>query len=201
MNKSSQKIAVSVYGARHSHYSKSFEVLEQAENLGKIIARHDCIVTIPATTGFPFWVAKGAHKSGAHVVGFSPAAHEREHAEVYKLPTDYMDMLIYSGFGFAGADLLLSRSSDAIIFGYGGLETAHEFWMAFQENKPIGILKGQWETDEILFGLLRGHEDTFDHSRIIFDNDPEHLLEQLIVILHFQMAVICFLILFLLLFF
>jgi len=89
-------------------------------------------------------------------------------------------MLVYSGFGYAGADLLLSRSSDAIIFGYGGLETVHEFWVAFQENKPIGILKGEWETDEILFGLLRGQEDTFDHSRIIFDKDPKNLVEQLI---------------------
>ena len=180
MNKSSQKIAISVYGMRHGAYSKSFDILEQAENLGKTIAHHDCIVTIPATTGFPFWVAKGAHLAGAHVVGFSPAAHEKEHVEVYSLPTQYMNMLIYSGFGYAGSDLLLSRSSDAIIFGYGGLETAHEFWLAFQENKPIGILKGEWETEEILFGLLRGHESSFDHSRIIFDDDPDRLVQQLI---------------------
>ncbi|MFT6361534.1 MAG: putative Rossmann-fold nucleotide-binding protein [Candidatus Paceibacteria bacterium] len=179
MNSSSQKIAISVYGAKDTH-TKTFEILEIAENLGKIIAEHDCNVTVPATTGFPFWVAKGAHKAGTQVIGFSPAAHEREHVEVYGLPTDYMNTIIYSGFGFAGADLLLSRSSDAIIFGYGGLETVHEFWVAFQENKPIGVLNGEWETDEILFGLLRGNEATFDHSRIIFDDDPTRLLEQLI---------------------
>ena len=179
MKHNAQKIAISVYGARDTH-NKSFEVLESAETLGTIIAQHDCTVTIPATTGFPFWVAKGAYNSGAQVVGFSPAANEREHVEVYNLPTDYMNTIIYSGFGYAGADLLLSRSSDAIIFGYGGLETVHEFWVAFQENKPIGILKGQWETDEILFGLLRGNESTFDHNRIIFDDDPKRLVEQLI---------------------
>ncbi|MFT7328102.1 MAG: putative Rossmann-fold nucleotide-binding protein [Crocinitomicaceae bacterium] len=180
MKKGTQKIAIAVYGAAHSEYTKSFDAIEQAENLGGIIADHDCVTVIPATTGFPFWVAKGAHKSGGHVIGFSPAANEHEHHTVYDAPTEYMDMLIYSGFGYAGSDLLLSRSSDAIIFGYGGLETVHEFWVAFQENKPIGILKGDWETDEILFGLLRGHEETFDHSRIIFDADPKRLLEQLI---------------------
>lgn len=178
--KTSQKIAISVYGARHTEYTKSYDALEKAEDLGKKIAEHDCIVTIPATSGFPFWVAKGAHKAGAQVIGFSPAANEREHNQVYNLPHEYMDMIIYSGFGNAGSDLLLSRSSDAIIFGYGGFETVHEFWVAFQENKPIGILKGEWETDEILFGLLRDHEETFDHSRIIFDDDPTRLLEQLI---------------------
>jgi len=175
-----RKIAISVYGARSTEHSKSLDTLEIAEKVGKKIAEHDCILTVPATTGFPFWVAKGAHAAGGQVVGFSPAANEHEHAEVYNLPTKYMDMMIYSGFGYAGADLLLSRSSDAIIFGYGGFETVHEFWVAFQEDKPIGILKGDWETDEILFGLLRGREESFDHSRIIFDADPQRLLEQLI---------------------
>ena len=179
--KESQKIKISVYGARHTDYHKSFDALDQAQNLGKIIAEHDCILTIPATTGFPFWVAKGMKKSGGTVIGFSPAANELEHHEVYDLPIEYMDMMVYSGFGYAGSDLLLSRSSDAIIFGYGGLETIHEFWVAFQEDKPIGILKGDWDTDEILHSLLKGNED-FDHSRIIFDDDPKRLLEQLIKI-------------------
>lgn len=176
----SQKISLSIYGAAHGNYNKSFDLLEQAEELGKMIAKHDCILTIPTTTGFPFWAAKGAHKASGQVIGFSPAANEREHHQVYDLPHKYMDMIIYSGFGNAGSDLLLSRSSDAIIFGYGGLETAHEFWVAFQENKPIGILKGDWSVDEILFGLLRGHEHTFDHNRIIFDDDANRLVEQLI---------------------
>jgi hypothetical protein len=113
------------------------------------------------------------------VVGFSPAASEAEHVNVYDLPLKYMNTIIYSGFGYAGADLLLSRSSDAIIFGYGGVETIHEFWVAFQENKPIGILKGDWDTDEILYSILKDHED-FDHSRIIFDDDPEKLLTRLV---------------------
>lgn len=175
-----QKISISVYGAAHSNYEKSFDVLEKAAQLGEIIADHNCVLTIPATSGFPFWAAKGAYNKGGQVVGFSPAANEREHHQIYNLPHKYMNMIIYSGFGNAGSDLLLSRSSDAIIFGYGGLETAHEFWVAFQENKPIGILKGEWTTDEILFGLLRGNEHSFDHSRIIFDDDPKRLVEQLI---------------------
>jgi hypothetical protein len=175
-----QKISLSVYGAPHAHYEKSFDSLEKASELGIIIAQHDCILTIPTIIGFPFWAAKGAYSVGGQVVGFSPAANEREHHQIYNLPYKYMNMIIYSGFGNAGSDLLLSRSSDAIIFGYGGLETAHEFWVAFQEDKPIGILKGDWTTDEILFGLLRGNEHSFDTSRIIFDDDATRLVEQLI---------------------
>lgn len=180
MKNNTQKITLSVYGAAHTHYTKPFDALEQAQKLGGIIAKHDCILTIPASTGFPFWVAKGAHTNGGQVVGFSPAAGEHEHVEVYDMPIEYMDMIIYSGFGYAGSDLLLSRSSDAIIFGFGGFETVHEFWVAFQEDKPIGILKGEWETDEILFALLRDYEGEFNHDRIVFDDDPQRLVEQMI---------------------
>lgn len=173
------KITISVYGARHTDYYSSFDALDQAQKLGEIIAKHNLLLSIPATSGFPFWVAKGAAAHNGFVLGFSPAANAQEHADIYDLPFDYMDMIIYSGFGYAGSDLLLSRSSDAMIFGYGGLETVHEFWVASQEGKAIGILKGDWDTDEVLESLLKGHED-FDHSRIVIDSDPTRLLEQLV---------------------
>ena len=179
MNNDTQKITLSVYGARHTDQHKSFDALEKAQILGEKIAEHNCIVNVPASTGFPFWVAKGARAKKGTVVGFSPAANEGEHVNVYDLPIKYMDIIIYSGFGYAGSDLLLSRSSDAIIFGYGGIETIHEFWVAFQENKPIGILKGDWDTDEILYSILKDNE-AFDHKRVIFDEDPNRLVEKLI---------------------
>lgn len=179
MNKDTQKITLSVYGARHTDQHKSFDALEKAQILGEKIAEHNCIVNIPASTGFPFWVGKGSRLKGGMVVGFSPAANEVEHVNVYDLPIKYIDMMIYSGFGYAGSDLLLARSSDAIIFGYGGIETIHEFWVAFQENKPIGILKGDWDTDEVLYSIIKDNEE-FDHSRVIFDEDPNRLVEQLV---------------------
>lgn len=178
MNKKDQKITFSVYGARHADQHKSFDALEKAQLLGKKIAEQNCVLNIPASAGFPFWVAKGASSAGGVVIGFSPASNEAEHVEVYDSPLKHMDSIIYSGFGYAGADLLLSRSSDAIIFGYGGVSSIHEFWVAFQENKPIGILKGDWDTDEILYSLLKNNEE-FDHSRVIFEEDPQILVEQL----------------------
>ena len=174
-----QKIKLSIYGARHTDQHKSFDALEKAQLLGEKIAEHQCIATLPASTGFPFWVAKGVQRAGGTVVSFSPAANQEEHIHVYDLPTKYTDITIYSGFGYAGSDLLLARSSDAIVFGYGGVETIHEFWVAFQENKPIGILKGDWDTDEVLYSILKDNEE-FDHSRVIFDEDPNRLVEQLI---------------------
>lgn len=175
----SAKTKISVYGATHTDYHKSFDALQKAQELGAILASHDCITIVPAATGFPYWVAKGAHTQNGNVLSFSPASNEQEHVEVYNLPTKYSDVIIYSGFGYAGSDLLISRTADAVIFGYGGVETIHEFWVAFQEEKPIGILRGAWSTDEVLHDLLKSNPE-FDHDRIIFDDDPKRLVEQLI---------------------
>ena len=177
--KTTQKIKLCVYGAPHSDTIHSFDSLELAQELGAAIAAADCITTVPTVDGFPQWVAKGARAKQGMIVGFSPAANEAEHMTVYNLPIDHMDTVVYSGFGYAGSDLLLSRSSDAVIFGYGGIETVHEFWVAFQEGKPIGILQGDWDTDEILRGLFRDNEE-FDHSRIIFDTDPKKLVAEVV---------------------
>src|SRR3989344_2416309 len=73
----------------------------------------------------------GVKEAGGFSIGFSPAASEREHVEVYKLPLDYMDLIVYTGFGYPGRDLLLTRSADAVICGCGRIGTIHEFVIAF----------------------------------------------------------------------
>src|SRR3989344_3420493 len=80
--------------------------LEKPKELGRETARQGAILVTGATTGFPLWVAMGTKELGGMSIGFSPAASEKEHVEVYKLPLDYMDLIIYTGFGYSGRDLL-----------------------------------------------------------------------------------------------
>ncbi|MFA5095423.1 MAG: hypothetical protein WC447_02070 [Candidatus Paceibacterota bacterium] len=129
--------------------------LDIAKELGREVARQGAVLVTGATTGFPFWAAMGAKEEGGISIGFSPAASEKEHVEIYKLPLDYMDLIIYTGFGYPGRDLLLTRSSDAVICGPGRIGTIHEFTVAFEDYKPIGILKGPWETGEQLEDIIR----------------------------------------------
>jgi len=149
------------------------------ESLGRAIATQGAIITTGATTGFPFWAAKGAKEAGGLSIGLSPARNEKEHTEGYKLPIDYMDVIIYTGFGYPGRDLFLTRSSDAIITGPGRVGTFHEFTIGFEDQKPIGILQNDfWETDEILKTIMdKSHRDC---SNIIFDTDPERLVSRII---------------------
>ena len=152
--------------------------LENAKALGREIAMHNSILITGATTGFPLWSAMGAKEAGGVSIGFSPASSEREHVDVYRLPIDYMDLIVYTGFGYSGRDLLLTRSSDAVLFGCGRIGTVHEFTIAYEDETPIGILQGEWDMDEVLKNIIDKSNRT--NSNVIFDTDPKRLVSRVI---------------------
>jgi uncharacterized protein (TIGR00725 family) len=173
-------IIISVSGARESDHC-GLDALQKGQELGRVLADHGCTVTCGAVTGFPLWVAKGAKQSGGSVIAFSPAVNHAEHINVYRMPEPdyYFNLVVYTGFGFSGSDLLMARSSDAIIFGCGRMGTMHEFTLAYMEGKIIGVLEGDWKTDDLIKELLRA-DITRQHETIIFDTDPNRLVEQVI---------------------
>src|SRR3990167_908052 len=151
---------------------------EKAKEIGREIAKHGAIITTGATTGFPLYAAMGTKDECGFSIGFSPASNEREHVETYKLPLDYMDVVVYTGFGYSGRDLLLVRSSDAVIIGPGRIGTLNEFSVAFEDKKPIGVLQGSWHTDEFLREVIDAAHRP--NPFIVFDTDPKVLVERLI---------------------
>lgn len=155
------------------------EAHETAKAIGESIAKHGAVLLTGATTGYPYWAALGAKKARGMSIGLSPASTEREHVESFKLPLDYMDVIIYTGFGYPGRDLLLTRASDAIIIGPGRIGTFHEFTVAYEDNKPLGVLESDlWQTDDILHTILdRSHRPK---DMVVFDSDPERLVARLV---------------------
>src|SRR3989344_2867177 len=83
--------------------------------LGKEIAKRGIVLITGATTGAPQVVAEGAKKAGGFVIGLSPASSKIAHIKTYQLPTQYHDLIIYTGFDYSGRNLLLTRSADAVI--------------------------------------------------------------------------------------
>ena len=154
------------------------DAYEKGLDLGRQVAKHDVVTINGATTGFPLWAVMGAKEAGGYTIGFSPANSEREHIEQFNLPVEYLDLIVYTGFGYPGRDLMLTRSSDAVLFGCGRIGTIHEFTIAFEDQQPIGILESDWETDEIIKSILEsGHRP---NDRIVFDTDPKALVERVI---------------------
>jgi len=174
---------------KHEHLRLKFGVSGAAETghcgidaydkglaLGREIAKHGAILVTGATTGFPLWAAMGAKEAGGFVLGFSPASTEKEHIETFNLPVEYHDVIVYTGFGYPGRDLILTRSSDAVFFGCGRIGTIHEFTISFEDQKPIGIYEADWGTDEVIKSILQnGHRA---NDRIAFDTDPKKLVKR-----------------------
>ncbi|MCC7160713.1 hypothetical protein IT399_03275 [Candidatus Nomurabacteria bacterium] len=174
------QIKICVSGAAETGHC-GLNALDKAKELGREIARQGIVLVTGATTGFPLWVAMGTKEAGGVSIGFSPAASEKEHVEVYKLPVDYMDLIIYTGFGYPGRDLLLTRSVDGVICGCGRIGTIHEFTVAFEDDKAIGIYEGPWEMGNELKEILeKSHRP---NNKIVSGDDPKKLVEDILAVI------------------
>lgn len=172
------KLKICVSGAADTTYCGD-DAIDRAKELGREIVRQGCILVTGATTGFPLWAAMGAKEVGGTSIGLSPASSEKEHVETYGLPLDYLDIIIYTGFGYSGRNLLLTRASDAVIVGCGRIGTVNEFTVAFEDHKPLGVLRGPWEMDEVLIEMLeKSHRK--EEGKVTFDEIPKDLVEKLI---------------------
>jgi uncharacterized protein (TIGR00725 family) len=113
-----------------------------AEILGRAIVDQDCILITGETTGLPELVAQAVRKHGGFTVGISPAHSFEEQQERYGLPRQESDVVIYTGFGYKGRNVINIRSSDIVVILRGGIGTLNEFTIAYDEGKIIGILEG-----------------------------------------------------------
>ncbi len=174
------KYKICVSGAAEtSHCAK--DALEKAEAFGREVAKRGLILITGATTGIPYWAAKGAKNEGGIVIGLSPAASKLAHIKTYRLPIDYHDLIIYTGFEYSGRNLLLTRSSDAVVVICGRMGTLNEFTIAFEEDKPIGVLEGTGGmSDQIREIIEKAHRGP---GRVVFSNNPSELLDRLLDIL------------------
>ena len=77
------KYKICVSGAAETTFCGD-NALAKAEELGKEIVRQGAVLVDGATTGFPYWAAKGAKMAGGVVMGLSPASSEREHLNKYQ---------------------------------------------------------------------------------------------------------------------
>ncbi|MEN9582100.1 MAG: hypothetical protein RL641_54 [Candidatus Parcubacteria bacterium] len=174
------RVKMGVSGAAETGHC-GINALEKAKELGREIVRQGGIIVTGASTGFPLWSAMGAKEEKGISIGLSPAASEHEHVSSYRLPLDYMDLVVYTGFGYPGRDLLFTRTCDAVFIGCGRIGTIHEFTIAFEDGKPIGILEGEWEMDEEIRDILaKGHRD---NPKIVFDPDPKTLVTKVMALI------------------
>ncbi len=170
------KCKIGVSGAAETGHC-AIDAAEKAEQVGREIAKAGIILVTGATTGIPYWAAKGAKEEGGFVIGLSPAASEIAHVKSYRLPLDYHDVIIYTGFEYSGRNLLLTRSVDAVIVICGRIGTLNEFTIAFEDGKPIGVLEGTGGTADMIKEFVKqAHRGP---GKMVFSKDPAELVKKL----------------------
>jgi uncharacterized protein (TIGR00725 family) len=135
------------------------------------------------TTGLPHAAGAAAHAAGGLHVGISPASDAREHVERFGLPLEGTDVLVYTGFGLKGRNVVLVRSCDVVLIFRGGMGTLNELTIAHDEGRVIGCLKGTGgvaDEAERLLGILPKRSGAV----VIFDEEPERLLERCLEAFH-----------------
>lgn len=174
------KYKIAISGAAETGHC-AIDALEKAEQVGRIIAESGMVVVTGATTGIPYWAMKGAKEAGGIVIGLSPASSEAAHVKSYKLPTDYMDLIIYTGFDYSGRNLLLMRAADAVVTICGRMGTLNEFTIGYEDQKPMGVLSGTGGMADELPGIIeKAHRGP---GKVIFDADPKKLIERLVAMI------------------
>ena len=151
--------------------------------VGKAIAEAGQTLMTGATSGLPYAAAEGYKKAGGKMsMGLSPASSKAEHVLKYKLPIDNYDSILYTGLHYGGRDALLINSADAVISIGGRLGTLHEFTIAAETYTPIGVLEGAGGISDQIEGLLKLLPSA-KPGLIIFEKDPEILVQKIIKIL------------------
>ncbi|MCL4426929.1 hypothetical protein M1534_01035 [Patescibacteria group bacterium] len=171
------KYKVVVSGAAETGHCAP-NALELAKEIGRQVVLHNGILVTGATSGIPYWSAIGAKEAGGFVVGLSPAASEREHINTYHLPVDYHDVIIYTGFNYAGRNLFLIRSGDAVISICGRMGTLNEFTIGFEDDKPLGVLLGSGGMADMLPDIVNNAHR--GQGKTVFNSDPKELLEEVL---------------------
>lgn len=181
---SDKKPTIGLMGSSRSPMSgtEGERLLRLAQRLGQAIADRGCILITGATTGLPDIVSRSARMLGCLAVGISPASSREEHASRYSLPDDGVDVIVYTGFGLKGRNVVNVRSSDVVIIFGGGIGTLNEFTIAYDEGKVIGVLEGTGGiADQIKEIAALSSKPAC--SELVFESSPEDLVDNCLKVL------------------
>ena len=171
-------IRFGVMGASGGEFA--LKLIASCRKLGAAIAESgNCLLT-GACPGLPQEVVLGAREHDGHIIGISPASNETEHITRYDSPIKEYDIMIYTGLGLMGRELVNIRSSDIIVIVGGRSGTLGEFSIAFEEGKLIGVLDQSGGIANLLHSIVESlGKDT--GAEVLYDSDPVNLVERLLI--------------------
>lgn len=147
--------------------------------IGQLVAERQSILLTGGCTGLPHAAVLGAHSREGITVAVSPAMNRAEHRTRYCYPADSR-IIMFTGMGTKGRNVILVRSADACIFAGGGMGTLNEFTIAFDELAAgccIGILSHSSGLSDEFSRLAKGVPRP-SSALLMEEQDPSLLMER-----------------------
>ncbi|MFH1850653.1 MAG: hypothetical protein ABH879_10840 [archaeon] len=154
-------------------------VMRLARDVGRAIANKGSVLLTGAATGYGHAACLGAMEMGGLVVGISPAAEVSEHKRM-GLPADAFDVIVYTGFGYKGRNVVLVNSCDAAIMVGGKAGTLNEFTIAFDSGKVIGVLTGSGGATGLIKEISEVCDKNGEKNNVVYSDDPEKLVDEVV---------------------
>lgn len=170
------RLTIGVMGSASG--TQSPEVTQRLTQLGRAIGERGYVLITGACPGLPYAAARGAQEAGGMSIGVSPALSLEEHVTKYGGPSDAYDVLIYTGSGLMGREVLNIHSSDMIVIAGGRSGTLGEFAIAYDEGRLIGVLTGTGGIADAVNDIVRIC-DKETGATLLYDDDPARLIERL----------------------
>lgn len=173
----SARYAIGVMGSASGEQDEA--TLLKIIQLGRAIGERGYVLVTGGCPGLPYAAARAAQEVGGLTVGISPGLSRYEHEHKYHSPSDAYDVLIYTGSGLMGREVLNIRSSDIVVIAGGRSGTLGEFAIAYDEGKLIGVLTNTGGIADHAKELVTiCQKDT--GAAVLYDDDPVRLLTRLI---------------------
>ena len=170
-------IRIGVMGAAGGEFSNHLSGMARA--LGEAIASQGCCLLTGACPGLPHHAVLGAKSLGGHVIGISPATTLREHVDVFVSPYREYDVMIYTGLGLMGRELINIHSSDIVVIVGGRSGTLGEFAIAYEQGKLIGVLHNSGGIATALPDLEKSLAKNTG-AEVLYRDDPKALVRDLL---------------------
>lgn len=136
-NRSEKARLIAVVGGRNAEES----LLEEAETLGRLIAKKGAVLVCGGLGGIMEAAAKGAKSENGFTIGILPNDDKKDSNE-------HIDVPIATGLGI-GRNVIIARSADALIAVGGEYGTLSEIAFALQMGKPVVGIK-TWDIKGVI---------------------------------------------------
>jgi uncharacterized protein (TIGR00725 family) len=133
----SKKIAIGVIGGAET----TAEMYKVAYDVGRLIAGNGAMLVCGGLSGIMEAASKGASENNGSVIGFLPGDHKSD-------ANQYVNIAIPTGMGIA-RNVLIIRTSDALIAFPGSYGTLSEIAVALNLGKTVVAMPGTWDLKKI----------------------------------------------------